>query len=94
MTTVVKKTNGWFKYLGTAITIVVLSAGIITSWATNNAALDELQRNQVKIEERIKNAEDKIHEIELKAVADSSILQSVKEDIAEIKSDVKQLLEK
>ena len=87
-----KPKRDWTKLLGTIITVVVLSTGIVASWATNSAAVDELQRNQAKLEQRIEKAETKIHDIELKAVADGSLLQAVKEDITEIKQDVKTLL--
>jgi peptidoglycan hydrolase CwlO-like protein len=82
----------WTRLLGVGITIVVLVAGIITSWATNKAAVAEIQKDQAKIEKRIEKAETDIHDVQLKAVHDSSILESVKEDVTEIKQDVKRLL--
>lgn len=91
--TTAKKTNGVLpKYLGIGITIIVLIAGIITSWATNNAAVAEIQRNQTKVEQRIEKAEENIHDVQLKAVAESSTLKTVQADVAEIKADVKELL--
>jgi hypothetical protein len=82
----------WTRLIGLGITIIVLIAGIITSWATNNAAVAEIQRDQVKIEERVEKAESNLHDVQLKAVHDSSVLESVKEDVQEIKQDVKTLL--
>lgn len=86
-----KKT--WKNYISAIITVAVLVAGIVGSWYTNKAKVDELGRNYAKIEERVTAAEAKIHEIELKVAVDASLMQIVKEDVAEIKRDVKRLLE-
>jgi peptidoglycan hydrolase CwlO-like protein len=86
--------KSWKSYISAIITVAVLVAGIVGSWYTNKAKVDELTRDYAKIEKRVDAAEAKIHEIELKVAVDSSILATVKEDIAEIKSDVKTLLER
>lgn len=92
MTNTEKPKKDWTKSIGVIITVVVLGSSIIVSWATNNAAVNELQRNQGKLEQRIEKVETKVHDIELKVVADGSLLQSMKEDVSEIKQDVKTLL--
>lgn len=84
----------WSKWVGIAVSVIVLSAGIITSYATNAAAVEQLKKDQVKIEKVVEDAKEDIQEIQLKAVEESSYLKSVKEDVAEIKADVKTLLAK
>ena len=86
--------SSWGKHAGIIITVVILLAGIIGSWYSNKATVNELQRTQAKIEQRLEKIEQKSHELELKAVVDSSVLNSLKEVVLEIKQDVKTLLDK
>ena len=90
-----KKDNGpLIRYIGVGVTIFVLIAGMITSWATNNADVAEMKRNHAKLEQRVDGAEDNIHDVQLNAVAESTTLKKVQDDVTEIKKDVKELLKR
>ena len=83
----------WIKFVGPVITVVVLFVGIIGSWVTNNAAIEALQKTTATQSRKIDAVESTARKLEVNAVRESSVLKSVKEDVSEIKSDVKKLLE-
>ena len=80
----------WTKY----VAVVVLAAGIIISWANSQSDLSETKKNIVSLERAIEKIEDRIHDSELKAVADSTVLSIVRDDISTIKDDVKDIKER
>lgn len=83
----------WKWLVGPIITLAIVAAGFIASWSTTRAAVAEVQKDQVKLEETIDGLEEKVHDVELKTAVDSSILEQLRKDVGEIKSDVKKILE-
>lgn len=82
----------WTRLIGVAVTLLVLGAGIITSWASTSAAVEGLQKQQTRIEKRQDKVDVSLHDVQLKAVSEATDLKSVKEDVSEIKKDVKELV--
>ena len=85
--------NKWKWLVGPVITLAIVLAGFIASWATTKTAVAEIQKDVAKIEQQADELENKVHELEVKGAIDSSVLQNLQSDVAEIKSDVKKLLE-
>lgn len=87
-----RPSSNWIKYASFTLTFLILSAGIVTAWATNDSTLVQVQKDVEKIVAVNDKQEETIQDVKLKAVQESSDLKSVKEDVAEIKQDVKTLL--
>ncbi len=81
------------KIIGPTIAIISLSVGIIGTWATNNSDISSLQEDVAAIIKKIDRFESTVHDLEVNAVRESSITKSMKEDVTEIKADVKKLLQ-
>ena len=83
----------WKWLVGPAITLVIVFAGFIASWATVQATVATVQEDVAKIEKKTDQLEDKVHDLEVKGAVDESLLKRIQEDINEIKRDIKKMLE-
>jgi peptidoglycan hydrolase CwlO-like protein len=91
----------WGKIISVGVTLIILFAGIVASWATNQADVSDLKEDKVKIEGRLKDVEDDVENVKLEAVKDSTVQKSIqrdvsdiKDDIGDIKDDIKELLKR
>lgn len=89
-----ENSSKWRWLIGPAITILIVGIGFIGQWASTKVALAEAQKDIVSTEQRVTKVEDKVRDVELDAATKNSVLKSVKEDVSEIKNDVKRLLER
>lgn len=85
-----------FKTIATIVSLLAMGGGLVASWATQKAALNELQRDYVTLQQEFKDYKEKTSEtilnMKLDITSSSGDIRSIKEDVGEIKADVKQLL--
>lgn len=74
------KASKW--YIGPLTTILILIAGLAVQWGMVNMTVTYL-------EDRVEKLETKVMELNLKQARDDTLIVTIKEDIAEIKDDVK-----
>lgn len=79
-----KKNGSWTKYIGTAITILVLGSGLVGSWTTLRAQSEVHQQEIVKLQDKTDAAEQRIRELELKNAGDTQRLIAIQKAIDEI----------
>lgn len=82
-------TSAWAKFLGPGITLFVIISTAIGGWYTNKSSVFTLQQNYVKVDSRIGKLEETIHDVELRFVEEKSGIKAIKEDLEELKQDVK-----
>lgn len=84
----------WRWLIGPFITILIVCVGFVGQWVSTRVALAEAQKDISVTEAKVEKIEAKVHNVEINAATNNSVLQSVKEDVSEIKNDVKRLLER
>jgi len=84
------------KTIATIASLVVMASGVAGSWYTNKAAVAELQEDYTKLEDDYRTYKEKtderIMDMKIEITSSTSDIKSIKEDVGEIKSDVKTLL--
>lgn len=61
------------------------------AWITNQNSVAALIESDAKIEVRVTSVEDTVHRLEIQTAADRQHLLAVKEDISDIKSELKEV---
>lgn len=86
------------KTLATIIGMLVIGSGVVASWATNKAEVIQLKENYAKLEQEFKDYKEKSDaatlQMKLDITSSSGDIRTIKEDISEIKTDVKALLDR
>lgn len=90
-----KKYIGWIQSV-IAVAAVVIGLGI--NWGVTKTKIEVLEGTVDHMEQvlqgRLDKAENDVHELQLKQAGDDQILRVIQTDIAEIKKDVKQIIER
>jgi archaellum component FlaC len=90
--------NKWMGWIRNLVAVVAVLIGLGVNWGVTKtkievqeayiAALDE------RVTERINKMDADIHELQLKQAGYDQLLQTIKEDVAEIKKDVKSIADR
>lgn len=81
----------WFHNLPPVVTLIILSTGLIGAWFTNKASVAAIQAEQSELQTQIEGIEQRTHMSELSAARDSQEMVQVKEDIREIRNDIRDI---
>jgi uncharacterized membrane protein (DUF106 family) len=82
------------KNFSTIITIFALLSTLIGSWYTVKLSLDQVQKDIDKIQSKNSIYDQQFRLVDIQSAEDMNNIKRMKEDIAEIKQDVKSLLRK
>lgn len=95
---VMESSGKLFKWIQSIIAIVVVIVGLGVNYGVTKTKIDVLQEKVTTYERvlnnRIVKTEHDVHELQLKQAGDDQLLQNMQNDISEIKSDVKALVER
>jgi len=86
-----KNSNYWMKYIGPAITILVLGSGLVGSWTSLNAQSVAHQQEIQELKEKDTAKDRRIRDLELKNAGDTQILKEIQKDISEINKKLDKL---
>lgn len=84
-----KKLNGTWKVIGLVVTLLVLFAGVVTTWAIYGKDIDENKKHISKVETRQDVHEDRLDKHDIAMVE----IKYIREDMAEQKVMSKEILE-
>lgn len=82
------------KNISTIITIFALLSTLIGSWYTVKLSLEQMQKDIEKIQSKNDVYDQQFRLVDVQSVQDTQDIKRMKEDISEIKADVKSLLRK
>jgi len=74
------------------LTILFFVGGFVAQWAIMKSAVAGVQKGQEINTARINDAEDKIQKIEVGTAVSATDIRTIKDDLSEIKKDVKSIL--
>ena len=84
--------QGWVKYIAQIITVLILLGGMIGGYATNAAQIEQNAKDVAKVESVQTKHAEKIEEIKLKAVGDSSDIKHIKETVDKMAEKLEELV--
>ena len=82
------------KNLSPIITVIVLFCGVVGSWYTFKLSLEQVKKDIEMIQGKNETYDKQFRLVEVQTVQDTQDIKRIKEDISEIKQDVKSLLRK
>ena len=86
------------KMMATILAMAVMLGGLVGQWFTNKATVSELQNDVTQVQIEFKDYKEKTDErilnMKLDITSSTSDIATIKEDIGEIKGDLKTLLER
>jgi len=84
------------KTIATILGMAVMLGGLVGQWFTHKAAVAELQDDYVKLETAFvdykEKTDERILDMKIDITSSTTDIKTIKEDIGEIKTDIKTLL--
>lgn len=85
-------TGKWKIFIGPAVTLILVLGSFIAQYATIRADVKDVEEDLVKVEQKLEKAEKKVQDLEVKTAVGDNVLNTLTNDVAVIKADVKKLL--
>lgn len=85
-----KKNLTWI--IAPGLTVLAFVGGFGAQFVLMKSSIGTVQAAQTRVEERVTVNEGKLHKIEIDTAIDNTDIKTIKDDIAEIKKDIKAIL--
>jgi hypothetical protein len=90
---VIDSSSKYIRWIQSVIGLVVLVVGLGINWGVTKAELTSVKAAAQAQSTQIEKLEGDILQLQLKQAGDDQLLKSMKEDLKEIRGDVKKILE-